>query len=584
MKTSRTTRLVIAGLSLAAMAMPGLSLPADAAPTLPAAPVADPALIDHTATGSLQIHKFLGDSVDRPNDGTEIDMPADAVALPGVVFTASRVTDVDLTTNEGWQQATKYQRNLEEARAHLGETHTSAPTDEQGRTSIEGLPLGLYLVREVSVSDGGGDDLTVPRAKDFLVTVPMTDPASRTSWMYDIHVYPKNERLGVEKSVRDFNAGVAGEDAPGVGTVMTYQINADIPSDGLRAFGGACERSGSIDGGEGLDDAGFTEAGDCAEGATFNPAGAAYVIRDRLDGTVPGLDRPVSDFVEFTGAGQVVVQAGGRSLQACHAGPAPDCDYVLTLEPAAAEVALTGRGMMTARQAKGTDGDAVVYMSVQARVKEPVAEASTGGVVELPNTAELFPNGSSWESGTGVPSNEVVSRYGQLQVHKIAEGTEENLAGAVFSLYRTQEAARDGADPIAVSAPTDDAGMARFPGLHVTDLANNESADQSYWLVETTAPDGYMGLPGPIEVKLLSDGTTVGADESGGMPLPNRKGGVPGPGEPPHSGEPGNPGDPWTPWSGRLPNTGADVEGLAFGLIGLTGVGVVLIAAGRRRK
>jgi hypothetical protein len=159
---------------------------------------ASPALIPADATGSLTIHKHLGLPVDQtayPANGTALVLPTSAAPLPGVVFTVTRVSDVDLTTNAGWYAALAYQDNLDGARAHAGAVRTSAPTATDGSTVVAGLPVGLYLVHEASVTlPDGSEDLTIVKGPDFLVTIPMTDPVTNSRWVFDIHVYPKNVR------------------------------------------------------------------------------------------------------------------------------------------------------------------------------------------------------------------------------------------------------------------------------------------------------------------------------------------------------------------------------------------------------
>lgn len=84
-----------------------------------------------------------------------------------------------------------------------------ARTDENGRTSVSGLPLGLYLVVETDVPEQV-TDLTDP----FFASLPFTnltpeEGATGTEggdyWLYDMTVYPKNETGNptLDKSVRN---------------------------------------------------------------------------------------------------------------------------------------------------------------------------------------------------------------------------------------------------------------------------------------------------------------------------------------------------------------------------------------------
>ena len=143
--------------------------------------------------------------------------------------------------------------------------------------------------------------------------------------------------------------------------------------------------------------------------------------------------------------------------------------------------------------------------------------------------------------------------------------THANLAGAVFTLYRTEANARAGRAPLAVSAPTDASGMTRFAGVQVTTYQNDAPDNDSYWIVESTAPNGYKGAKDPIQVGVDVNGATTQADDTRGRPVPNRK------------------ASEW--WVG-LPDTGVLGEGnggLAAALIG-SAVAAALLAALIRRR
>ena len=574
----------------------------------PPQPSPSPMLIQADASTELRIHKIFGsvwDQTSSPANGTPVNAPATAKPLAGVVFTVTRIDDVDLATNAGWQQAGVYSNNLSLARQHLGSAVRSAPTDSRGVTTVVGLPVGLYLVHEVGlVLPSGGVDPSIVAVPDFLVTLPMTDPVSRDRWMYTVDVYPKNEQLNVTKSVADGNAGVDGEDAPLPGHVLTYTLDAAIPTDGLRAFGGRCERNGRADTGSGLDEFGFNAAGMCASGATYIgvAAGAAYeIVDDLVGGTVPGTTpaRPSSDFFEFSASdwtGAVTVSVGGGApLTPCPAGSTTSCDYVLVRSASSVSVAMTDRGLGVVAATKARTASATVDVSLQARVRDSVADFTASGVLTVPNTAALVPNGLVKRAGTSVPSNTVQTIFAALRIHKVDQRSGHGLSGAVFTLYRTRDDAASGRNPLAVSAPTGADGQARFDGVHVTDFQNNSADNDSYWIVETKVPDGYIGGGAPIEVRIDSDGATVGADTTGGLPVANQPQdstvtittapavtNPPPVTMPPATIPPPSP-LPTTP-DGRMPRTGSEV----FGTLGLgaalVAVGGIIVLVTRRRR
>lgn len=111
-----------------------------------------------------------------------------------------------------------------------------ALTDDNGRASVDGLPLGLYLIGETDITrhdgldaDGnpiGRDEDTVDaeypvlknRAEPFLVSVPATNVSALTEtdengktqtheagtvWVYDQYVYPKDSSINVSKAIVD---------------------------------------------------------------------------------------------------------------------------------------------------------------------------------------------------------------------------------------------------------------------------------------------------------------------------------------------------------------------------------------------
>ena len=172
---------------------------------------------------------------------------------------------------------------------------------------------------------------------------------------------------------------------------------------------------------------------------------------------------------------------------ACPTGTTTGCDYTITKTASRLQIDLTDRGMQTMAEMRAAAEDTVLLVTAQARVKPSVTELTTMSshdldagafpiVLHLPNTVLLFPDGASITSGT---------------------------------------------NPLMVSEPTNQLGLTQFPGLQVTDFQNNAGDDDSYWVVETTTPAGYVGLVGPFKVKLTSDGITVSADESGGCPVVN---------------------------------------------------------------
>ncbi|MDO5501997.1 MAG: SpaH/EbpB family LPXTG-anchored major pilin [Actinomycetia bacterium] len=581
----------------------GTAVPSHAAP-------ASQTAIPAGATGSLTIHKLVGPTLDQsehPATGAPITLPVGVVPVAGVVFTVSQVEGVDLSTTAGRAAAQEYLEDLGSARENLGRSWTTAATNTQGQAVLRDLPVGLYLVHEQAAHAADGSiDPRLVGGRDFLVTIPTSDPVTG-AWNYDVHVYPKNSSVEITKTVRDGNLGVDGEDAPTAGSVLTYEIAADIPHDGLRVFGGRCLVDGAVASGGDLDEHGFGPDGMCAAGASFDATGAAYEIIDDLStAVVPGVSpqQHTSDFLEFQAAdwaGSVQVSLTGAGvLTACAAPGDSGCDYTLTQTSERVVVSMTAAGLTKMAAAKADDGSAQVRVQIQARVRDAVVTALTQtddgrsaavpvAVLTLPNTAVLIPTGPAQDAGTHVPSNPVRTIYGTLKVHKLDASDQRPLAGAVFTLYRTEADALAGRAPVAVSAPTNAAGMTQIPGLHVNDLQNDGPATDSYWLVETTVPEGYTASGEPIQVRVLSDGRTEGADVTLGVPVPNHPEGeeppptTPPPSEPPPTTPPTTPpGPPSKP--PPLAWTGMELSTTLLIGAGLMITGMLFVALTRRRK
>lgn len=92
-------------------------------------------------------------------------------------------------------------------------------TDEYGYTSVENLPLGLYLVVETSVP-ASVKSTTNP----FFVTLPMTN-AQGTAWQYEIWIYPKNQ---TDKPTLSKQVKLVGEKENGTAETFAETTSADI--------------------------------------------------------------------------------------------------------------------------------------------------------------------------------------------------------------------------------------------------------------------------------------------------------------------------------------------------------------------
>ena len=141
-------------------------------------------------------------------NGTEADpddFPTGAEPLKGAGFTLYQV--VDKGGMEAYYKADP--KDLPDVseyvepdgtikKAYIGNATSEGLTDKSGTATFSNLELGFYVVIETTVPDA----VTIPM-KPFLLSVPMTT-TDGSDWLYDIHVYPKNEtgygKISLEKT------------------------------------------------------------------------------------------------------------------------------------------------------------------------------------------------------------------------------------------------------------------------------------------------------------------------------------------------------------------------------------------------
>ena len=133
-------------------------------------------------------------------------------------------------------------------KAYVDAKGTAMPvTDEQGKTQVDNLELGLYLIAETDVpakvSDGIGANVA-KESRPFFISLPMTNltmidghPAG-SMWQYDVVAYPKNEMIMIRKDIiadgNDVADGAATNDLvqktdKNVGENISFLLSIDVP-------------------------------------------------------------------------------------------------------------------------------------------------------------------------------------------------------------------------------------------------------------------------------------------------------------------------------------------------------------------
>ena len=229
----------LTGVLSAVMALSVCALPAAAAEddtTGTGAATTYTSTIDTSKKGSITIHKYVMVDTAKattPNNGEEVSankIPAGATATPGAVFTLYKVMTKDELIayyNDGKAKQPEAENYLgNDGKVNLAKVKNFDAADKNsekcvvvmpatgtnGVSTISGLELGLYLAVETTTPAA-----VTSAIQPFLISVPMTkvdtaddNSKSADSWLYDIHVYPKNSTAVGEITLKKL--GVIGND------------------------------------------------------------------------------------------------------------------------------------------------------------------------------------------------------------------------------------------------------------------------------------------------------------------------------------------------------------------------------------
>ena len=204
MTSARTHRRILGAWALLSLV---ISMVASMMTTPPAAGAPGEG-IDPNASPSLTIHKL-----EQPNDfgdpgsGQALDAAslAGMVPIPGVTFEVTKVPGIDFASELGRQQARGMSVNEAAGLVAGRAPDATGMTAADGSLVFSGLGVGVFVVTETSAPAG------VLRSDPFVVTLPMPHPTDST-WLYDVHVYPKNARADTSMTVSDELAVSCGDD------------------------------------------------------------------------------------------------------------------------------------------------------------------------------------------------------------------------------------------------------------------------------------------------------------------------------------------------------------------------------------
>ncbi len=469
-KTRRSLSLLAAfAVAAGALALPAATSPTQAAPTFGLAATQErvPSLVDldPLKTGSITIHKLVKDDTNGTTAGNGLeDATATGTPLDGAEFTVEKLTNVDLTTQAGWEKLAGYNGNVDTAKADGADAPVTKTTAGGGLAKFDSLPLGAYIVTETKTPAG------YVGSKPFIITVPMTHPTDLNKWIYDVHAYPKNTKAGLEKTVND-------TDTPAVGSPISYTIKSDVP---------------------GVDTLDY------------------YDVVDQYDKRVELPEANVALKLINGKTGEVaLVKDTDYKLKAADGTDGKTKFWT-------AEFTAAGRQKLVENR---KDDTTKVQMDLSGTVNDKVG---TDGLFKnkailLPNAPS-----NGWTPGSGevpppdYPNSEVVSKFGKVKITKVSSvDATAKLKGAQFEVYKctpqsTPTANFDSVDATldkkltvngATEFTTGTDGTVTIDGLRNNDWENNEAVAEAdrgwYCLVETKAPEGFELQTRPIAFQVL---------------------------------------------------------------------------------
>lgn len=425
---------------------------------------ANPSLIDPNQKGSITIHKFnnTGSNAGSSHDGTELsDTSGLGSPLGGISFT---ITTLPYTVTDDPTIAMALQYMQDNA-GNL--TQQTLVTNGNGIAAFVGLDLGIYLVQE-----GSNTGVSSPIAP-FLVKVPMTNPQDNQSWLYDIHVYPKNTVLDntISKDVIDENGDPASQISADVGDTVKWNITPSIPLD-----------IASID----LGSTGY------------------FFITDDLDSRL-----------DFVNVDVILVDATGTTVHTFQDG----VDYTLTAPQATSS---GGQVKVDFNKAAGitTLEDALTKSyTINIIISTTINETALVDLSKaIANSASLYYKNEDGDPSNPEPPITPENPDPEIDVNGIAiykwtqlnATTQVELPGAEFTIYASQTDAEND-DPLMLNGNrwtlvSDSNGYLYFPSKDIESILGQLQGSESFYVVETKAPAGYELVNNIIQIPL---GTTA---------------------------------------------------------------------------
>lgn len=491
---------------------------------------------DRTAT--LTLHSYTGAPVSQDShNGTRIDNTEGlGEARQGTKFKIYKVDGLNPSNFNDWKEFAKLNASNVTVDRNGAVTANTLPTgvslsDAETSTATTGTdgsvtvtePVGFYLVTQAGVN--GGTTIS-----PFFVSLPMTNPAG-DGLNFDVHVYPKNQDVSIDKK-GDYSNAQAG---------------------------------GTVD---------YTIVGDVAAPVTGASTYDQYTIVDRQPSQITAKEDTIA----------VTIMNGDTEVEKLTADDFSTRKSNTEKNSRDLIIELTESGRQKLFNAyvgtEGQDGygvDTKVRITYTSDVSNEFGSTEEAERTNQNNRAFLYSDGIS---NPGTPDNPVPGdpdnpddpsdpnddstvSFTNLTINKI-DGDKNPITedSATFQLYRcegvtagelkvTGEALTVGG----VNSWTTENGTVNINGIR---SENNVDEDEntSYCLVETDAPKGYVLRPAPFLVNLASASATADVENLSDDGI-----------------------------LGNLPRTGGEgmIALIALGVVAAGGAGAVMASSNRKK-